>query len=116
MIKSRNASPDIETRMREGAPALPLALRRRTLQLAALRVLEQEQRQLRLQRRMMGAIAGVLTIQWLTLSVVDAQNTQLIAGNSPAPLFASMSLSQINQLWHHHSRELAQLMEPSGMG
>lgn len=119
MIELPTPSPketlDVETRMRDCAPVLPSSLRTRTLQTCAARVLAKEKQRNRLHRRLTWALAGVFAIQWLTLFVVDAQNTRLIAGSEP-PLFASVSLEQINQLWHRRSRQLAQLMEPSQTG
>ena len=119
LIEHPNSSPelfDVETQMRECAPALPMALKSRTLTHCAQRASAQQQKQNRLHWRLTWAVAGVLTMQWLTVCVVDAQNTHLIAGNSGPPLLASVSISQINQLWHQRSRQLAQLMEPSQLG
>lgn len=122
MTKPPTPSPEevglgaVEKRLRGAAPALPCALRSRTLDTCARRAAEQARRQNRLHWRLTFAVAGVLALQWTTLCLVDAQNTRLIAGDSPPRLFASLSLSQINQLWHQRSRQIAQLMKPSPIG
>jgi hypothetical protein len=81
-----------------------------------MREAERQRRKKRLQWQLTGAVIGVLMIQALTLSVVNAQNTQLLAGDSEPPLFASMSFDDINHLWQQRSRELAQLVPSSGIG
>ena len=114
-----SSSPEaaaVETGLRGCAPALPATLRSRTLDTCAAQAKARQQQQNRLHWRLACAVAGVLAMQWATLFVVDAQNTHLIAGNAAPPVFASLSLSDLNQLWHQRSRQIAQLMKPSQIG
>ena len=106
----------IETRLRQCAPALPPTLKSRTLENCSVRAEAHRRRQKRLQWQLIGTVAGVLALQWMTLFVVDAQHSYLMDGNSKPPLFASLSFEEINQLWHQRSRQLVQMMEPSAIG
>ncbi|RYX85971.1 hypothetical protein EON83_04240 [bacterium] len=106
----------IEKRLRQSAPDLPTTLRNRTLENCNARVAERQRRHRRLQWQLTLAVFGVLALQCLTLSVVNTQNSQLIAGNSAPPLFASLSFSEINHLLHQRSHQLALLMQSSGVG
>ena len=93
-----------------------MALKSRTLSQCSVRAEAQRRRQKRLQWQLTAVVAGVLALQSLTLFVVEAQNTQILAGDSKPPLFASLSVEQIGQLWQQRSRQLAQLMVPSEVG
>lgn len=106
----------MEVRLRQCAPALPQSLRSRTLENCNVRVQAHQRRQKRLQWQLAGTVAAVLSLQAMTLFVVESQNTQLLAGNSKPPLFASLSFAEIGQLWEQRSRQLARLMESSEVG
>ena len=112
----RDEAIEIESQLRGCAPALPLALKSRTLSQCSVRAEAKLRRQRRLHWQLVGTVAGVLALQSTTLFVVEAQNTQLLAGDSKPPLFASLSVEQISQLWQQRSRQLAQLMAPSEVG
>ena len=111
MIETR--FPDLEMRLRENAPVLPTSLKNRTLsRVAQTRRARQERRH----RALQFAVAGVFSLQLLTLARLDAQNAQLIAGNGPAPTFAPISFSQLAALLNERSRQIALLLEPSKLG
>ena len=122
MTKIPNFLPDegdleIEALLRQGAPALPKALKSQTLTTCANRAAVQRQRQSRLRWQLTWAFAGVVAIQSLTLFCVDAQSTRLLTGNElQPPLFASFSIGEVAQLWHQRALQIAQLMEPSHLG
>ncbi|BCM89505.1 hypothetical protein IAD21_01351 [Abditibacteriota bacterium] len=123
LTNSENPSPiqdtptsGIEKRLSQSAPVLPAALRNRTLNQCAVRAEAERRRQKRLHWQLVATVAGVMALQMMMLFAIDAQNTQILAGNSKPPLFASLSVSELNQLWHQRSRQLAQLMRTSEIG
>ncbi len=103
----------IETLMRQNAPVLPTALKSRTL--AKCAAAKQKRRDIRY-RGITLAFAAVFALQLLTLSRLDAQNAQLIAGNNPPRAFAPISVAELMESWQERSRQLALLMAASRVG
>jgi hypothetical protein len=104
---------NLEDLLRQSAPALPPGLKSRTLTKCAL---AKAQRRQRVQWQLRLAVAGVFALQMLTLSRLDAQNAQLIAGNSPPRAFAPVSMAQVTEMLHQRSRQLAVLLASSKVG
>ncbi len=113
MTDSEDFSPQIAKLLRQSAPVLPPALKSRTLTQCAL---ARQSRKQRVQWQLKLAVAGVFALQMLTISRLDAQNAQLIAGNSPPRNFAPVSIAQLMEAWQERSRQLAILMAPSRVG
>lgn len=103
----------LETLMRQNAPVLPANLKNRTL--AKCAAAKQKRRDVR-HRQITFAFAAVFALQLLTLSRLDAQNAQLIAGNNPPRLYAPISVAELMESWQERSRQLALLMAPSKTG
>lgn len=106
-------SPQIEAQLRQNAPTLPPKLKRRTLARCAA---ARQKRRDRRHRQITVAFAAVFALQLLTLSRLDAQNAQLIAGNSPPRALAPISVAELMESWQERSRQLALLMAPSRVG
>lgn len=103
----------LEASLRGCAPTLPDALKSRTL--AKCAVARQKRRDAR-HRQMTFAFAAVFALQLLTLSRLDAQNAQLIAGNNPPRQFAPISIAEVMESWQERSRQVALLMATSRVG
>lgn len=101
---------EIEAGLRGSAPVLPPTLKSRTLTNCAA---EKRKRQHRFNRQITWAVVGVLGMQLLTLSQLDAQNARLIAGNNPPRAFAPISVAEVMESWQERSRQLALLMASS---
>lgn len=102
-----------EASLRGCAPTLPDALKTRTL--AKCVAARQKRRDVR-HRQLTWAFAAVFALQLLTLSRLDAQNAQLIAGNNPPRAFAPISVAEVMESWQERSRQLALVMAPSRLG
>ena len=105
--------PEIEALLRQNAPTLPPSLKNRTLARCAVARQNRARRQNRL---VTFAFAAVFTLQLLTLSRLDAQNAQLIAGNNPPRAFAPISVAELMESWQERSRQLALLLASSRVG
>lgn len=103
----------LEARLREGAPILPPSLKSRTLSRCAD---ARQKRRAARHRNLTYAFAAVFALQLLTISRLDAQNAQLIAGNAAPRPFAPISVAQLMESWQERSRQVALLLAPSRVG
>ncbi|RYG53838.1 hypothetical protein EON80_32305, partial [bacterium] len=101
----------VEELLRQSAPALPLALKKRTLNTCVSRTQARQRRHDRLHWQFTWIMAGLLALQSLTLFMVDAQNTRLVSGDSTPPPYAPVTIAEVTAMWHQRSRQLASLME-----
>lgn len=113
MIDASQFPPEIEALLRQSAPVLPVNLKSRTLARCAF---ARQKRRERHHRALTFAVAGVFALQMLTLSRLDAQNAQLIAGNGSARAFAAVSLAEVFDALHQRSRQIALLLETPKLG
>jgi hypothetical protein len=108
--------PELGDSLRQSAPVLPSSLKSRTLQNCTAQRMARHQRHQRLNRQLAWAVAAVLTLQTLSVFLVDAQTNQLLAGNGATPSFPAVTLAEVSELWHQRSVQIAQLIGSSKIG
>jgi hypothetical protein len=116
LIKSPNSALEVEELLRSCAPALPLALKKRTLHHCATRARERQQRYDRLHWQMTWAAAAILALQAVTVFMVDTQNTRLISGDSQPTPYAPITIAEVTALCQQRSRQIALMTGPSKLG
>jgi hypothetical protein len=116
LIKSSHSALEVEELLRGSAPALPLALKKRTLNQCAARTAQRQQRLDRLHWQMTWVVAGVLALQALTLFVVDSQNMRLFSGDSAPSPYTPITMAQVAAVCRQREQQLALLSAQSRLG
>ena len=116
-IEQTDTSHHLEEQLRAAAPALPLALRTRTLTRCAAQVQSEQRRRQRGSKRLVWSLTGLCVFQWLVVSLLDSQHTALLTTTAnqaqPRPVHVSIAKTSSVDLWttvQARSQTLAHLM------
>jgi hypothetical protein len=105
--ESRDA--ELEAQLRAAVPALPPALRSRTLMRCAIERDALRRKRRRGQLRWAWTLTGLCAFHWFAISYLDAQSAALINGKTPPTLVATapMSLDELRVALAARSQILA---------